>query len=356
MYKKSNHNRFIIAILLVSLLLSLSINQAKAATGINNVTISDVGGVAFTVSWATLVNSNGSVIWGLSTPPGNTINDGAPPTTTHYIRITGLSPNTHYYFEVTSGDETDNNSGAYYQVTTGPNLSPGLPSNTIWGYMYQSNGTTAVANAMVYLQLHDVNGLDSPGSSQVVSVRTDSAGLWSYALVNNVRTSDYQSMFVYTPGTDHLQIKGQGGVFGTIGLAEGAPWIIDTPNVALYQQNIILTDAPTDVMVSSFAGKAGLNNVKLDWETVSEVDLVGFNIYRSDSQDGAKQKLNSEIISAQNAGQLIGANYQFNDNVTQGQHYYYWLELVMTGANKFIEPVVVDTNYWNLLPAIRAGS
>ncbi len=95
---------------------------------------------------------------------------------------------------------------------------------------------------------------------------------------------------------------------------------------------------------------------RLEWETVSEVDLVGFNVYRSDSQEGIKQKLNSDIILAQNGGQLIGATYQFNDHVAQGQHYYYWLELVMTGENKFIEPVVVDTNYWNLLPAIRLGS
>jgi hypothetical protein len=356
MFKSSLRNRVAVIIFVIMLLLIFSINPGKAATGINNVTISDVGGVAYTVSWATTVNSNGSVTWGTSTPPGNTINDSVPSTTTHYIRITGLSPNTHYYFQVTSGDETDNNSGAYYQVTTGPSLSPGTPSNTIWGYMYQSNGITIVPNAMVYLQLQDVNGLDSPGLSQVVTVRTDSAGVWSYALVNNVRTSDYQSMFIYTPGTDHLRIKGQGGMFGTIGLAEGAPWIIDTPNVPLYQQNIILSEAPTDVMVSSFTGKAMINDVQLEWKTVSEVELAGFNVYRSESQAGAKQKLNSDLITAQNPGQMIGASYHFGDSVQQGQHYYYWLELVITDGNHFIEPIVVDTSYWNLLPAIRLGS
>ena len=73
-------------------------------------------------------------------------------------------------------------------------------------------------------------------------------------------------------------------------------------------------------------------------------------------QDGVKQKLNSDIISAQNAGQMIGATYQFDNTVPQGQHYYYWLEVVMTGENKFVEPVVVDTDYWNLLPGIRLGS
>jgi hypothetical protein len=106
------------------------------------------------------------------------------------------------------------------------------------------------------------------------------------------------------------------------------------------------------VVVSSFTGKAKLGAVQLDWETANEIGLVGFNIYRSDSLDGVKQQLNTNLLPATNPGQMIGASYQFNDTVDQGQRYYFWLELITTEGTALIEPVVLDTKYWVLLPAI----
>jgi hypothetical protein len=90
----------------------------------------------------------------------------------------------------------------------------------------------------------------------------------------------------------------------------------------------------------------------LDWETANEVGLVGFNIYRSDSLDGVRQKLNTNLLPAKNPGQMIGATYQFNDTVDQGQNYYYWLELVLTEGTELIEPVKPDTYYSVFIPVI----
>ena len=109
---------------------------------------------------------------------------------------------------------------------------------------------------------------------------------------------------------------------------------------------------PTAVLVSSFTGKVTPNKVQLDWETASEVGLVGFNIYRSDSLDGVKQRLNTDTLPAQKPGEMNGATYQFSDKVGQGQHYYYWLELITTDGTEQIEPVVLNTNYWIQLPTI----
>jgi hypothetical protein len=109
---------------------------------------------------------------------------------------------------------------------------------------------------------------------------------------------------------------------------------------------------PTAVVVSSFTGKAHPGTVTLDWETANEIGLVGFNVYRSDSLDGEKQMLNTDLLPATNPGQMIGAAYQFNDKVDQGQHYYYWLEVVTTDGNEWFEPVVQNTSYWTFLPAI----
>ena len=109
---------------------------------------------------------------------------------------------------------------------------------------------------------------------------------------------------------------------------------------------------PTAVSISSFTGKVHPGTVTLDWETASEVELVGFNIYRSDAPDGVKQRLNTGMLPAQKPGEMIGATYQFSDKVEQGQHYYYWLELITTDGTEQIDPVVLNTNYWILLPSI----
>jgi hypothetical protein len=157
-------------------------------------------------------------------------------------------------------------------------------------------------------------------------------------------------MYSFTPGSDKLKIIGQGGINGTVGI--NPEWIITSPTTYPIQQNVTLLQGPTAVLVTSFTGKVQLGKVQLDWETVSEVGLVGFNVHRSESLGGMKQQLNTDLLPAKNPGQLIGATYQFSDDVGQGQHYYYWLELVLTEGTKLIDPLIVDTNYWVLLPAI----
>ena len=53
---------------------------------------------------------------------------------------------------------------------------------------------------------------------------------------------------------------------------------------------------PTAVTISSFIGIAHLGSVQLDWETANEVELVGFNLYRAETLNGAKHKLNAVLI------------------------------------------------------------
>ena len=78
--------------------------------------------------------------------------------------------------------------------------------------------------------------------------------------------------------------------------------------------------------------------------------LVGFNLYRAETLDGAKHKLNAVLIPALNPDTLLGASYQFFDVVDQGKRYYYWLELVKHQGTELLEPVIVDTDYLIRLP------
>jgi hypothetical protein len=85
--------------------------------------------------------------------------------------------------------------------------------------------------------------------------------------------------------------------------------------------------APTAVELASFDAAAQGNGVMLNWETASEIDNVGFNIYRAETQSGQLMKINPYLIAAQNPGSTAGAAYSFLDeSALPGATYYYWLE------------------------------
>ena len=107
------------------LLLMLILPQLALAAGpeISNVVVLDYTSTTATIYWTTNTTSDSVVRYGTTTPPSQVESDGSD-VTTHFIYLTGLTPNTKYYFEVkstdVSGTSTDNNGGAYYSFTTLP--------------------------------------------------------------------------------------------------------------------------------------------------------------------------------------------------------------------------------------------
>jgi len=66
--------------------------------------------------------------------------------------------------------------------------------------------------------------------------------------------------------------------------------------------------------------------VIVEWTTGSEVNLAGFNIYRSESPDGPYAKLNDTLIPA-SPDPLAGGSYSYTDATAEpGVTYYYQLE------------------------------
>ena len=227
----------------------------QADPGINKVYITNVRDGSFVVSWTTNQASDGRVEWGPTTSLGNTTSDSVSNTYTHYVQLFGLNISTTYYFQVRSGDGLKDNGGVPFQATTAPTIGTPTPGSVIQGYMYQSDGSTAVPNAIVYLQLQDADGLATLGASQWLSARTSSTGYWSYDLVN-ARIPGLTAFFAYTNGADKIQIIGQGGANGTKGV-EPNTWTIFTPTAYPGSQNIILDSGPTAVtLVSASAAPA----------------------------------------------------------------------------------------------------
>ena len=81
------------------------------------------------------------------------------------------------------------------------------------------------------------------------------------------------------------------------------------------------------------------------WETASELDNRGFNLYRGTSPDGWDRQLNSTLIPSQSQGSPSGFVYTWEDRagLVAGTTYYYWLQDVDTsGAMTLHGPVSVD--------------
>jgi hypothetical protein len=113
------------------------------------------------------------------------------------------------------------------------------------------------------------------------------------------------------------------------------------PNDA--QDCTIIFNLPTAVTLSSLAASAGSpRGVVVQWETASEVDALGFYLYRAASVDGLRTKVNSALVPAKMPGSSVGASYEFVDLETTSGLYYYWLEVVdVRGGTEQHGPVSV---------------
>lgn len=121
-----------------------------------------------------------------------------------------------------------------------------------------------------------------------------------------------------------------------------------------------LVQANVDLLY--FRAVGGTDVITLEWETASELDNLGFNLYRSTtgSFDDAI-RLNSTLIPSQVGGQPIGAFYQFPDGgVVPDIVYTYWLEDIdFNGDPHDHDPVqssLVGGNTIPTQPAPPAGS
>jgi len=114
---------------------------------------------------------------------------------------------------------------------------------------------------------------------------------------------------------------------------------------------------PTAVVIVSFTAEAWDGMILLRWETASEVDMVGFNLYRADAPNGVKLPLNETLIPAQAPGSPGGTRYEWDDDngLLDGQTYFYWLEIVdLHGSGEVLGPVDAAAGIWRrYLPMVE---
>jgi hypothetical protein len=176
---------------------------------------------------------------------------------------------------------------------------------------------------------------DLAGGGIIVSVYTDASN-WATASATNLPAG---------PQTVELPFGSFGGGNGTLNWhSVGAIVLeIDGRTTSSLDMSIdwVTTGTPTAVGLSSFTATPASRAIQVEWETATELDNLGFNLYRAESADGPWAQLNESLIACQAPGSQEGAAYTFEDrDVHRGTTYYYQLEdLDVYGQSTFHGPV-----------------
>ena len=98
------------------------------------------------------------------------------------------------------------------------------------------------------------------------------------------------------------------------------------------------------------------SDVLIQWNTASEVETVGFNLYRSDVEEGPFEQINPVLIPA-SSDPFTGSSYTYKDHDTvAGNTYYYKLEDVDKDGNITAHgPIEVTAEKGSILILVFAG-
>lgn len=96
--------------------------------------------------------------------------------------------------------------------------------------------------------------------------------------------------------------------------------------------------------------------VTVEWDTATEIDTVGFNLYRSTNPEGPFEQVNNELIPS-STDPLVGGAYSYVDtDVSHNTTYYYELEDVnANGSTTRHGPIEVAAADAGNLPLLGGG-
>ena len=158
-----------------------------------DVRITNIADTSFTVSYATDSQVPGSLNYGKDKSLGQSALDDRDQQSgnlanynMHNMTVRLLSPQTQYFFTITSGQDSFSNNGQPFTVTTGPALTNPPDQTPMTGKIILPDGT-APSEALVYITMD---------GAQVISTLTKSDG--SYILpLNSLRTTDNSAYYTF---------------------------------------------------------------------------------------------------------------------------------------------------------------
>ncbi len=151
-----------------------------------------------------------------------------------------------------------------------------------------------------------------------------------------------------------------------------ATGLIGNTTISMPATTVRLPCSPLAVTLASFTASAAADDVTLAWETVSEVENAGFNVYRADSslvgQNGGSSavdplrmtgwtRVNEMLIPALTPGSAQGNAYAWTDAAAPAGTTWYMLEDVnLNGTATQHEPVSVTVAEPNAVSLTNFGA
>ncbi|MCX5902526.1 MAG: hypothetical protein NTV89_03450, partial [Proteobacteria bacterium] len=142
-------------------------------------------------------------------------------------------------------------------------------------------------------------------------------------------------------GSDVFAVGYHGTVLHYDGAVTTTTTVPTTTTSATTSSSSSTTTVPaTVVSLIDFNAIPANRMVTLVWSTASEIDNAGFNLYRSEKEDGEYTKINDSLILAKGSS-TQGASYEFVDrDVKNRKTYFYKLEDIdLNGESTMHGPV-----------------
>lgn len=165
---------------------------ASPTTTPKNIRIGSISDTSATISWFTEDKTVDFISYGTSQNVGNVINESEEDKSfnTHNMTLTGLEPETLYYFKINSDGKMFDNNGNPWQFTTGKALNTSQINLPISGSVLTSSGEPS-KRALVYVIVngYTISTITSDSGTfvlQLGSVRTPD--LRFYAQIDSTKT------------------------------------------------------------------------------------------------------------------------------------------------------------------------
>ena len=103
-------------------------------------------------------------------------------------------------------------------------------------------------------------------------------------------------------------------------------------------ESFVCGGEPTAITLASFGAQASAGSITVAWQTGTEIDNAGFNLYRATSATGTWSKITSSVIAAQ-GNAVSGASYSFVDRPGYGTFFYKLEDVDLNGVSTLHGPV-----------------
>lgn len=253
-----------------------------------------------------------------------------------------------YKVTVTGGQTNTTGDFGYY-------LDPGALGNRVWHDQnkdgIQDAGEPGIAGAVVTLVITYPNG-----DTTTLVTTTDANGYYEFG--NLLLDEDYDG--VGTAGASGTEPSFRISVATPAGFVYSSPQN-QTPNEAADSDNPAGEPAtttqgsvneiydfgyyqtPLGVTLAGLAAELTPDGVTITWETVSELNNAGFNLYRAESAEGPWTRLNETLIATLTPGSGEGHAYLWQDAAGETDRilFYQLEDVALDGTTALHDPISV---------------